>query len=445
LVIALLLFPIGFFCASNLWLQSRWGRSWIEKIIHQKTHWHVRVGGAGWLPGGQIWVDDLRVIVPANATLVNESTLLQIRSVSLRPAWRSWLRGSRKISEIVLSHPHLDLPLDLIKEMMPPPLPTAPAAPQATTTTTPQVATGSTPASNATAAADVAPSTEAPSPTVWLKIEQGQLTIRHPSQTKAVCEMQQISSALPVGGAPAAGHVECGTILALGKPLAAMGRVNIHWNFPIWNTEETTILAMGMQARGKMQLARLPGLPFAAMIAQDPQNWDAAAGNLHIQHLQSLHQYTGLLLAPATWRGESVAETQANTARIGSRQVQGFLSQVRLQLQGGLLRCVDFRWLGDDFGFTGNGLLSLRGDVLAHIRLIAPRTTAQAWQATWTSRLKQQSPSFQPLFNEDRLAIDVWCGGRIKQPWISFDHGQHLLDAGSFLELFRSSPTTPNP
>jgi hypothetical protein len=202
---------------------------------------------------------------------------------------------------------------------------------------------------------------------------------------------------------------------------------------------------MGLRARGKIQIARLAGFPFAVMMAQDPQSWDAPGGLAHLDHLQSLHQYTGLLLAPASWCGESVMETQAGSVSLGSQQWQGFLSQARFQLQGGLLRCLEFRWLGDDYGFVGNGLFSLRGDVLAQIRLMTTRTIAETWHHRWVPSSMGPAPAFQPLLNEDRQAIDVLCGGRISQPWISFDQGRSVLDAFQWHKTFRSFPTPTHP
>jgi len=448
LIWGLLLLPIVVFCGSNLWLQSTWGRSWLEKIIQQKTSCYVRIGGAGWLPGGQIWLDDLRVIIPAADGVSGETTVLQIRCVSMRPAWRSWLRGSRKISEIVISHPRLDVPLDVLQRMLPAPVvvpqPDPSVAAQATSGS-PQDAAVATAASPAPIPAPAPQITEAPSPTVWLKVEHGSVVIRKSSPGDVLCEAQDIESNLPVGGAPAVGYVACGAMIAMGQPVAPLGRVDVRWNFPLWESEETSLQALGLRARGKMQIARLAGFPFAALMAQDPQTWDAPGGMAHVEHLQSLHQCTGLLLAPVSWRGESVLETHASRANLGSQQLQGFLSQARFQLQGGLLRCVEFRWLGDDYGFVGNGLFSLRGEVLAQIRLMTTRATAQSWQSRWITSSMGPTPVFQPLFNEDRQAIDVFCGGHIAQPWISFDQGRSLLDAFQWQKAFRSLPSPNHP
>lgn len=408
----------------------------------------MRIGGAGWLPGGQIWLDDLRLVMPAGDNVAAETTVLQIRCVSMRPAWRSWLRGSRKISEIIISHPRLDVPMDVLQRLIPAPVvvpQTDPGVASQPAPVSPSAAPTVSAASPAPAPATAPHSAEPPSPTVWLKIEHGSVIMRKSSSSGAYIEMHNIASNLPVGGAPAVGFLECGAVMALGREIAPQGRVEVRWSFPLWESEETSILAMGLRARGKVQIARVAGFPFAVLMAQDPQAWDAPGAMAHVEHLQSLHQYAGFLIAPTSWRGESVLETQSSTANIGSQPMQGFFSQARFQLQGGLLRCVEFRWLGDDYGFVGNGLFSLRGDVLAQVRLLTTRTTAQTWQSRWLPSSMGPVPAFQPLFNEDRQAIDVLCGGHILQPWISFDHGRNLLNAFEWHNAFRTlhSPTPP--
>lgn len=449
LIVVLLLSPVALWLGSNAWLHSRWGQSWLESEIQQRTQWTVRIGGAGWLPGGQVWLDDLRVVLPEPNEADGELTVLQIQCVSLRPAWRAWLRGSRKISDVCLSQPRLVIPLDALPSLIPAPVVPVPVTPPAVAAHTPApdavAAPAPTPAPPTAVAAEPSHDPEPPSPTVWLKVWGGQLTITHPSMHGALWQMENISADLPIGGAPASGHVQCDAIQLLRSTLCPQGRIAIRWRYPIWESEETPLSAFALQARAKFQLARLPGLPFSFLVAQDPQAWKSPDGSSSIDQVQSIHQLSGYLLAPHTWRGESAMEAQSCQLLLGSRDVQGYLAQSRFLLQGGLLQCTDLRWLGDDFGITGNGMLSLRGEMLGSLRFIAPRTTALASLEKWHRLLSDQPLPFQPLFNEDRLAVDTLWGGTLAQPWFSLDQGRHWLDPVKLWRTWNLTPTPPSP
>lgn len=437
--------PLALWLGSNLWLQSTWGTSWLAAQIQQRTNLPVRIGGAGWLPGGQVWLDDFRVLMPSAENGAGEFTLFQVRCISIRPAWRAWLRGSRKISDVCLSHPRLEIPLDALQQLMPAPVPPAPATTAAAkpNPTPPAADPGTDPVLPTAAAEPISP--EPPSPTVWLKITDGHLAILHPGIQGALWEMQHISSDLPIGGAPAAGHVTCSAIKLAQSTLCDQGHVEIRWQFPLWESEETPLSAMQFRARAKFQLARVAGLPFSAQMVQDRQAWKAPTGDSAIAQMQSLHQLSGFLLAPQTWRGESVMEAQQCQLTLGARHAQSFLAGARFLLQGGLLQCPEFRWLGDDLGITGNGIVSMRGEMLGRILLIAPRSTAQAWSAKWQQRIPDQPLPLHAIYNEDRFAVDTLWGGSLGQPWLSLDQGKHLLDPAKLWQIWNQAPPPPSP
>jgi hypothetical protein len=449
MILLCFLSPLALWLGSNLWLQSAWGKSWLAAQIQLRTNLPVRIGGAGWLPGGQIWLDDLRVVIPTADNGAGEITMFQVRCISIRPAWGAWMRGSRKISDVCLSQPRLEIPLDALQQLMPAPVPPAPAPATAVAAANPNTTQptpadpGTAPAAPPAAAEPVAP--EPPSPTVWLKITDGSLAITHPAVQGALWEMQNISSDLPIGGAPASGHVQCAAIKLAQSTLCDLGRIDIRWQYPLWESEETPLSAMQFRARSKFQLARVAGLPFSAQMAQDPQAWKSPTGDSAIGQMQSRHQLSGFLLAPQTWRGESLMEAQQCQLTLGTRHVQSFLAQARFLLQGGLLQCPEFRWLGDDLGITGNGIFTMRGEMLGRILLIAPRPTAQAWSAKWQQRIPDHSLPLQALYNEDRFALDTLWGGSLRQPWLSLDQGKNLLDPARLWQIWNQAPSPTRP
>jgi hypothetical protein len=447
LLLCLLLGPVIVFFLSNAWLQSSWGRHWVAGEISQRTGLPFQIGGAGWLPGGQIWIDDLRVLDPTAPS--EESPLLQIRCLSIRPAWSAWVKGSRKISDVCITDPRLQLRAETLKSLLPAPSP-PPADVTAVAPTPPAANQPAAPADPTTAAPPPTPTAppptpEAPSPTVWLKITGGHVIFTHDSQSQPLLEIQQISANLPIAGAPAAGEVQSGAITSLGQILAPIGQVALRWNYPLWETETTPFAIDTLHTEGKLQIARLPGLPFGMMIAQEPQSWSSADKTQQVEQIQSLHKLGGYLLGPQTWTGESLLQTQKIQAHLGGQSLNFFAAQSRIILQGGLLRCTDFRLLGDDYSLLGNGLCPLNGPCLGIARITAPRGVANDWENRWQQSFPEMKIALQPMFNEDRRAIDVVCGGTADQPWISFDQGKTMLDFFKVRSLWLQRRNTPTP
>lgn len=438
---------IAFFLLSNLWLQSNWGRQWLGNQITQRIGLPVEIGGAGWLPGGQVWIDDLRVVIPST-TSSTQPPLLQIRCFSVRPAWGAWLRGSRKISDVCVSAPRLHLPVDVLKSLLPTPGATMPeqAATVAQTPPTPThppvVATA--PTVQASTAAPTLPA-DPPSPTTWLKISEGHLAIVHPSQTQPLLEIDQIDANLPIAGAPAAGHLQSGAIAVLNQIIAPFGHIALHWQYPLWDSEVTRLSCTSLQADAKIQVARVAGLPFGVVITQTPQAWRSADGIQQLGKIQSQHRLSGFLLGPQTWHGDSLWEAQQIKGKIRGHDLNFFAAQSRLVLQSGVLQCTDFRLLGDDYSLLGNGLYPLRGPSLGIVRITAPRATANQWELRWQQVFPEVKIALQPMFNEDRRAIDVVCGGTLAQPWLSFDQGKTMLDLQKILLRWQQKNTPPPP
>lgn len=445
LIVGLFATPVLFFLLSNAWLHTAWGRGWVERQIFQRTQLNVGIGGAGWLPGGQVWIDDLRVLAPTSASQPAATPLLHIRCVSIRPAWSAWWRGSRKISDVCLSSPRLHVPLELWKEIMPAPQVAPPAAAPTVAGANPPAAPPAPTTTPAPPAVAPTPVAESPTPTVWLKISEGSLTVSHSSQSLPLLSIENISAALPIGGAPAAGYLECGAIRALEETIAPLGRIALRWQYPVWESESTPLTAADLHAQAKVQIARLPGLPFATVISQEKQALHREGSPLQAQEIQSLHRMNGFLLGPQTWQGESLCEAQHLGLQVSGKDLRFFRAQSRFVLRGGMLQCADLRMLGDDFGLLGNGLCTLRGEWLGHLRVLAPRVTALDWQQRWALLSPEQPLPFHTAISEDRPALDLLCGGNFEQPRFSLDQGKSWHDPRHLRKLLLQSTTPPAP
>jgi hypothetical protein len=189
----------------------------------------------------------------------------------------------------------------------------------------------------------------------------------------------------------------------------------------------------------------MAGLPFNALVGQEKQSWRSEDGLSEIQHLQSAHRFSGFLLGPQSWQGESLWESHQVRFQIGGKVLQGFCSQARMIMQGGMLQFPMIRLLGDDYSITGNALFSLRGEALANLRIIGSRASAMQWQQQWLRAFPQQALPLQPIWNEDRLGMDILCGGTFEQSWLSFDHGKQQIDVRKLMQHLNQASTARHP
>jgi hypothetical protein len=431
-VVLLLLGPVLFWLLSNLFLQSGWGVSWLAAKISQRTGMSVSVGSAGWLPGGQMWLDDLRVHGPAGAAMTSEPWL-HVRCISVRPAWSSWIRGSRKISDIHLTAPRMSVSMETLKQFLPQPAEVQAAPVVAVAGQTPPQPVATPPE----------PPAQAPSPTVWLHISDGTFSLSHPKQVDALLEMNDVTATIPIAGAPAQGFLSTGAMRSFGQTIMPNGRIDMRWTYPRWETEEVPLTVASIRAEAKGQLARVAGMPFTLVIAQTPQSWQDESLGIAVTEMQSLHRMSGYLIAPQSWMGESQCQSGPLHVRIGQKNQEFFALRSHCQLLGGVLFCRDFRLLGEHVALLANGMLNTRGEGLGIVRLTAPRAAAIDWENHWRQLFPEHSLTMPFMGNEDRRAIDILCGGSVGQPWVSFNQGQTLLSLPKIIELWQQYQPTP--
>lgn len=448
--------PILAFVLSNFWLRTAWGTFWLEEKIQQTTQLKVQLRGSSWLPGGQIWIDDLKVLSPQQLPSDPTPPLLTIQCLSIRPDWIAWLKKDyRRLTEICIDQPSAELSLDRLKALIPPPAQIAATNPPSVVQLSPSAPSGN-PAPHVNPplapAAPIAPQPAAPTqapvdmrPTTWLKVVGGRLAITHSSSDTPLLEIENIESALPIAGQSAQGHLQCGTIRAKNALCSETGRIQLHWKFPLWETDATPLSVAGIHSKAKMQIARVPGLPFAAILQQEKQPWSDPSGEQKIDAIQSLHRLTGYLLAPITWQGESIIEAHQLQIKLGQRPWNGFFAQSRFLLHQGVLLCQDFRLLGDDSAILAKGVSSLQGQWRANVRLIAPRHRTDEWRMRWQQLQPQSNLPLISIYNEDRQGIDVLCVGNFDQFAVSLDQGASHIPPQLLFSLWQRTNMPPTP
>lgn len=473
-IIALFLLPIILVLLSNLWLRSPWGTQWIAKKIENRTGLRTSIGSAGWSPGGKFWIKNLRIAQspalphPSDETTPRFRDLLIAREISIQPVWSELIRGRRDITSISIDGPELRIPIEMLASLAasqqpasaptPPPVvaqqtPNPPAKiPADAIAKTPTNALPPVPAPATPATED---KTQAPSikkPTGMFYVQNAQIELFHAGSGRSLSECKNLTCSIPFEGDQASGEISIESITALNQPVGKNIRIPLIWKSPVLETPILPLTIGGFSLEIRAQLAKLPGLPFSIGVQQKQQPWQSPALQAQqpyfasVEQIESLHRAAGLLLAPVTWSGESIAQARNVQVRTLSGQSHDFFQvQQRLVLTQSSLHCAEFRALGEDAALLANGTVYGNGTFLLSSRFLASRRHADAIEERIHGHLPELTVKLAPLYNEDRRVIDFLLGGNISQPWISADQGKHLLDLKKMISLWNTRNTDRKP
>ncbi len=444
-----LLTPLLAVLLSNAWLFSPWGRSYVARKISARTGVEATVSGAWWIPGGQVKIFDIVLLQPPALRATLSEPLATVKCLTLQPHWKQLLRGKRDFFSCQVDAPDIVVTIEMLQQLLaakspsfiqsapppdgspPPPTPPADIA-QNPSPSTPPVAPTPQPAPEAPPVAD-APA-PVPLPESWFYLRNARIRLIHAGSGKSLLDLRDLTMDVPVEGPQATGRFAFSSLEALGQPLFDKTEIPLAWKPPVLHIGSTTLDVAGLPLRCEVQIAKEAGMPFQAMIQQDPIAWQA--GSLfQSAKVQSLHRAGGFLLAPSSWRGESILFAQTPRLSLGSMSKDFQLLQAHIILVGGALQCSDFRLVGDEISLLGNGAILADTQLLSVLRVVASPRDA-AFVETMLSRINPDIPQRLPPFgNEDRRGADFLFGGSLFHTWLSLDGGQTLLDVRKIYNL----------
>jgi hypothetical protein len=406
---------------------SSWTSDWLAKKIQARVGLETRIGGISWSPWSAAEIRDLEFLQPKPLQALEKESLLKIGRVSFTPVWRAWLRGRFDVQSIALDSPRVVLPVELLAELgrspaQPAPPPLAAAPPTAVAAQPAQPSTPPAPTSVAVTPPPVVQvPPQVPKPTGWIHLKNASFVILNATSRKTVLDISKTSGSIPISGEPAKGALTIGKASTFEQALSPDLTANFDWTPPLLslNPLETQvgiyklILAAkvatfsGFPVQLELQFPNQPLPPLSL-----PFGTQAAA-----QSISSNFRFRGLLLAPATWQGDLIAEAVSPTLHIATREARFDKGSAVTILRGGILSCVDARLIGDDFSLLGNATLLANGRLAGAARLVAPPDTI-------TSITKQifpileGKPSLTPLATPQRAAFDVDAFGSLRQPFL---------------------------
>jgi hypothetical protein len=461
---------------SNLWLRSPWGCNWIAAKIENRIGLKTSIGSAGWTPGGKFWVKKLRISQPAalpqpeNESALTTRDLAFIKEITIQPVWLEMLRGKRDITSITIHGPELHIPLELIATLaarqQPSTTPAAAAPPVVAqqspsirhvatdegVTQAPKIAVSPTSEPTAPTKTDKPEAPIRKKPTGMFHVENAQIELFYASSGTSLIQCKNLACSIPFEGDQASGSLTIDNLTSSNQPVGKNINIPLQWKSPVLETPILPLEIAGLSLEIRAQLARLPGLPFSLGVQQKQQPWQSPPVQssqpyfASADEVESLHRASGLLLAPVTWSGESIAQARNVRVRTLSGQAQDFFQvRQRLILAQSSLHCVEFRALGDDTALLANGVFHSNGTFSLSSRFLASRRHASAIEEKIHSNFPELMVKLVPLYNEDRRVIDFLLGGNISQPWISADQGKHLLDLKKMIFLWNTRNTDRKP
>ena len=434
LLIALSLLPIAGFILGNLWLSSPPGRNWIAAKIQHRSGLETRIGGTLISPWDGICVRQVELLQPQPLRGAIKQPLASIAMIRIVPVWRSWLRGGRDLSSVELDSPQLVIPLELIAELIRarPPAPVAgpplaaaspparmPASPPAATTVVPSAppSPSTPPATPPTPPTPAAPPIQL-APTSWLHLKNASFTLLTASSGKPWFQVSGTTGSIPVAGRAAVSSLAIRSIQIAGHETLSGVKSTLDWTAPLLSLRPLETEAQGIKFILAGKLALLSGLPLLIEAQVPKQKLTSfqlpANGRADAESIVANGRFRALLLAPATWQGDFVAEALSPSASIGGNDAKFDRGSAVTVLRGGILSCVDARLIGDNLSFLGNATLLGDGRTAGALRMVAPPDAIAAIAKRVFPKLPQD-PSLTDLSTPQRAAFDLEALGTFQQ------------------------------
>ncbi len=423
----LLVLPVAGLLLGNLLLSSPWSCRWIaSKIQRHAGGLEARIGGASFTPWDGVSLRTLELLQPAPLRAAIKEPLLRIDSVRVAPVWKAWLRGRLEVRSITLDTPRIVLPLELVSHLAKPaptapPPPPPPVAPSPATVPPPVV---TVPPATVPETVKPTPAPVMPSqPTGWIHLKNASFALVHAGSRQTLLEFSKTTGGIPVSGDPARSVVKIGSVSILGNQLASDVPAALDWTKPLLSLTPLKTEIGGYQFLLAGKIGTFSGLPLQLEVQLPSQPFQPIKtrfdGQATAESITASARFRGLLLAPASWQGDLVAQSAAPTLRAAGREARFDRGNLVAVLRGGILSCVDARLVGDELSVLGNATLLADGRVAGVVRLVAPPEAATAIISQAFPSI-QGAPSLTPLSTPQRAAFDLEATGTIGQLFLRF-------------------------
>lgn len=417
--------PLLIFGVSNLFLLSSKGRTYVAARIQRVIHLESSVQGSSWTPWNGFTVYGLLIKQPAPLRNAISAPLLTAETIRIHPDWRALAKRRLVIRSIEIRKPDLAVPIELLSQIpsatetpaiaaKPPDLASvAPSPPETPPAVVPEISPPPLATAEKQVTAQAQPRPDETAPTFWINISEGQLRIVSAMTKEPLYRIARIDGAIPLGGKSAQAALTFGEIGFLGHTHPETVKVPMSWKSPVLSAGVIDGGLFGLDFKLEARIGLTTGMPFhvgGILPKQDGKEivlsealrakLGSVAGQGHIQ---------GYLLAPGSWQGQGIIQALAMEAEYAGHKVKFDRGHSLLAFQGGALRCLDARLIGDETSVLGNAMLLNDGRFAGAARIVATPETLGA-----ISRFIQpdgSAPQLTALSTPQRAALDMWIFG----------------------------------
>lgn len=421
LALALLGPPLAF-GISNLFLISPKGRSLVAGRIQRIILLETSVQGSTWSPWNGFTVYGLLIQQPAPLQQAIPAPILTAESIRIHPDWRVLAKRRIAIRGIEIHKPNLAVPIELLSQIPAAPIePTIAAKPPdlaavedtSQTDLPPPIASVSPLPEGAAPIAEppresIKPAID-PTPTVWIRVSEGKFRVLSTMTKPPLFGISHINGAIPVGGKPAQSELSLRGIGCLGNEMPDRLRVPLKWQAPLLEAGVVEADAWGITCKLEAKIALTPGIPFliGGSIPEQKGKEIVLSEGTRAECLSVAGQarLQGLLLAPGSWQGQALVRMLGIETEYAGQKANFNHGQALTIFQGGVLRCLDARMVGEQTSLLGNAMLLSDGRFAAVARVVAaPETLVAISRHTQPSHI---APQLTPLSTPQRAALDM--------------------------------------
>lgn len=417
--------PLLAFAVSNLFLLSSKGRSYMAARIQRVIHLETTVQGCSWSPWNGFTVYGLLIKQPAPLRGAISAPMLTAETIRIHPDWRALAKRRLVIRSVEIRKPDLAVPIELLSQIPSAPVTPAIAAkqpnlaavdsslPETPEAVAPEVSPQPSIATENHATAQAQPRPNETAPTFWISISEGRLRIVSAMTKDPLYRIRRIDGAIPLGGKSSQAQLSLGGIGFPGHTLPETVKVPLKWKSPVLAAGVIEGRLFGLDCRMEARIGFTTGMPFliAGVLPKQDGKEIALTEALRAKlgSVAGQGRIQGHLLAPGSWQGQGIIQTLAMKADYAGHAASFHHGQMLVMFQGGALRCLDARLIGDETSILGNAMLLSDGRFAGAARIVASPEALGA-----ISRFIQadgSTPQLTALSTPQRAALDMWVFG----------------------------------
>ncbi|MDA7876607.1 hypothetical protein N9A89_00905 [Akkermansiaceae bacterium] len=425
-LLRIILVPLILLGLGNLFLATPWGTGLVERQIEKRFSLPCEIGSISWTPWGGGKIHAFEVALPDSGG--EEISLATIDEVVIDPSWLSMLKGRKRFERVEVRGLEFDLAVESLKSLLKSRGATVPIVSEQVPSTekkknvptiAPKTSEKETPKQDPVAR----PSPRKPERPDIVPIDdfEGSLVLHDVkvrlysrSVPQAEVAFEDLSGEIPLWGKERSGQLDFEGLRIGSDGSREALTLPIKWSDGFLKITEPELHVLGLHFNLDAALGFAAGLPFGIhlKVPQQRVNFTSLRENappVDIARFSSDNLLRGSLLHPMFSSGTS--ETVFENCVIRDPSDGSMLAFQyggnTLTLSSAGLFVNDFRLIGEEEAFLGNGFLTTSGIGAATLRVIASPNRAETFEKRVLHANPDWTLALRPLVTPDRWHRDL--------------------------------------